>query len=141
MTRVYVAGSRLLPSLAREAMKAIEMEGWGYHDWLHIDDLRIRGELRNADALAANKRALDESDAVLLVEPARANGRAEAAYGAGRDIPVVVWQAKECLDPNEVDQLHALLVQWNSDKLDQVIGWLRQILEGLKRGREQADAE
>lgn len=134
-TKVYVAGSRTEEALAREAMKAVELEGWVPHNWLALMRLTIKGDLRNTDALDANKKALDDSKAVLLVEPARGNGRAEAAYAAGQGKDVVVWQAKECLDPGALDMMHCLLRRWNTDKLDQAIGWLRELLEGAERGK------
>lgn len=138
--KLYVAGTTQEPyaRYAKEAMEAIRSRGDKVHDWFFVYDQVISGVMpRRADAMAANKRALEESDGVLLVLPCRQNGVAEAAYAAGREIPVVVWQAAE-YDPTEYEQALELVGNWSHGNLDTVLGWLDQRIRSLARGREQA---
>lgn len=127
---VFVAGARSKPALAHIAMEAIRERGWKTHDWLALDEMRIRGELSDADCLKANHRALDECDAVLLIEPARTNGRAEAAYAAGADKPVAIYWASGQEIPAHLDQLWELLgMDHNaSPVLVACLDWLEEAL-------------
>ena len=128
---IFVAGARNKPRLAQNAMQAIRGRGFEVHDWLELDELRIKGGLSDDGCLIANHRALDECNAVLLVEPARTNGRAEAAYAAGARKPVAIWWALGQAIPGHLDQLWELLgVERNaSPVLAACLDWLEAVLK------------
>ena len=94
----------------------------------------IRGTMRRPDALAANKRALEESEGVVLVLPCRQNGCSEAAYAAGMDTPVVIWSAAQ-YDAVEYEQAAQLTGNWEHSSLERCLGWLDQRVKSLARGR------
>jgi hypothetical protein len=130
---IYCAGRRDRPEVALRVMEAVRKRGWVAPDWVKIWDLYIHQDLRKADALAANKRALDESSGGILISPARENGCAEAAYLAGRGLPVVAWLSDGKPIGSEHEQVYEIIGQWSSNDLDKCLGWLAELIKGDKR--------
>lgn len=125
---VYIAGRRDREDLARRAMDAVQSRSWRTHDWLYVYRLYACEGLSLADALAGNRRALDECRGLLLVEPARADGWGEAAYVAGRGRPVVVWATAGTLDRSR-EQLWELLGQRVEIDLEVALDALARAME------------
>lgn len=129
---LYLIGRRDRPVVALEAMDKIRLRGHRVSNWIAMEELYIQGSLTKSALMNAIKQALDESAGGILLDPARQNGCAEAAYLAGQGKPVVAVLT-EGNPTAKVEVLHRLIDNWSADSVDRALDFLAELIRGEKR--------